>query len=155
MVITKREDVTKKGFCKILWRNLRPRGSLLLVLFSFLWGGRGNEVGKEWALIWVFEFEWEGGGLEVGAYSNKYGKNLSRQFLPSPRKAIPSLHRTLATGQTLHKDQKYLIWPIFLKLYISLSFRSCEIYYRTLWKDIVEIFLFKEGFKKVILKFYV
>ena len=43
MVITKREDVTKQGFCKIL----------LLVLIQFLGGGRGKDGGR------LFEFEWE------------------------------------------------------------------------------------------------
>ena len=59
MVITKREDVTKQGFCKILWRKLRLRGSLLLVLIQFQshchssgWGGSGR----------LFEFDWEGRG---------------------------------------------------------------------------------------------
>ena len=50
MVITKREDVPKQGLCKLLWRKLRLRGSLLLVLiqlhFNFKWVGWG------WALIW-------------------------------------------------------------------------------------------------------
>ena len=45
MLITKREEVTKQGFCKILWRKLRPRGSLLLVLIQFLGGVRGKGVG--------------------------------------------------------------------------------------------------------------
>ena len=40
MLITKREEVTKQGFCKILWRRLRPRGSLLLEFtHSSGWGG--------------------------------------------------------------------------------------------------------------------
>ena len=130
MLITKRQDVTKPGFCKILWRKLRLRRSLLLVLIQFFLaeGGGGGGVGRGngWCGSGLlFEFEWEGGGLGVGAYSNKYGKNLSRQFLPSPRKAIPSLHRTLATGQTLHKDQKFFIWPIFLKLYLR---KNCNLY---------------------------
>ena len=30
MVTTTREDVVKQGFCKILWRKLRLRGSLVL-----------------------------------------------------------------------------------------------------------------------------
>ena len=34
---TKREDVTKQGFCKILWRKLRLPGSLLLVPRAILW----------------------------------------------------------------------------------------------------------------------
>ena len=91
-------------------------------------------------------------------------------FLPSPRKAIASLYRTLTTGQTLHKDKKYFIWPLFLKIYLckncnlcatyqlspstkysseynskfsfcNLIFRSSEIYYRTQWKEIFEISL--------------
>ena len=41
MIMTKREDVTKQGSCKILQRKLRPRGSLLLVLIHFLEGGVG------------------------------------------------------------------------------------------------------------------
>ena len=51
MLIRKREDVTKQDLCKILWRKLRPLGSLLLVLIQF-WGcvcGKG--VGWGWALI--------------------------------------------------------------------------------------------------------
>ena len=49
-------------FCKLLWRKLRLRGSLLLVLIQFQWvvGGRG------WALINFSAFR-------MGAYSNKYG----------------------------------------------------------------------------------
>ena len=56
MVITKLEDVTKQGFCKILCRKLRLRGSLLLVLIHFFirlggerrwgWGGRLFEAGR-------------------------------------------------------------------------------------------------------------
>ena len=45
MVITKLEDVTKQGFCKILCRKLRLRGSLLLVLIQFFSVGRSNGVG--------------------------------------------------------------------------------------------------------------
>ena len=41
MVIAKREDVTKQGFCKILSRKLSLRGSLLLELIQFLGGGVG------------------------------------------------------------------------------------------------------------------
>ena len=58
MVPTKSEDVTKQGFCKILWRKLRPRGSLLLE-FIHLGGCGGGER--------LFEFDWEEEG--VGAYS--------------------------------------------------------------------------------------
>ena len=41
MVITKREDVTKQGFCKILWRKLRLREGLLLCLIWVCVGGSG------------------------------------------------------------------------------------------------------------------
>ena len=62
MVVTKREEVTKQGFCKtlkwILWRKLRPQGSLLLdFIHSSGWGG-----GKR-----LFEFDWE--EERVGAFS--------------------------------------------------------------------------------------
>ena len=81
MVITKLEDVTRQGSCKILWRKLRLRGSLLLVLIQFWgleWGGGGG--------LFEFEWQWEGGGVgaysrlgansRLGAYSNKYGISL-------------------------------------------------------------------------------
>ena len=44
MVATKSEDVTKQGFCKILWRKLRLREGLLLSYWSLCgreWGGGG------------------------------------------------------------------------------------------------------------------
>ena len=49
MVITKREDVTKQGFCKIL----------LLVLIQFFWVGGGRAVGAYVSLS----------GMGVGVYS--------------------------------------------------------------------------------------
>ena len=58
MLITKREEVTKQGFGKILWRKLRPRESLLLEFIpSSGWGGGER----------LFEFDGEDEG--VGAYS--------------------------------------------------------------------------------------
>ena len=69
MVITKREDVTKQGFCKTLWRKLRLRGSLKLVLIPFWGGGSGKGVGAYLSL--------SGSGREVGAYSNKYGISIT------------------------------------------------------------------------------
>ena len=62
MVITKREDVTKQGFCKTLPRKLHLRGSLLLVLI--FWGWEGEGVGFGCGCL--FEFKWKGEG--VGAY---------------------------------------------------------------------------------------
>ena len=57
MLITKREEVTKQGFCKILRRKLRPRGNLLLeFIHSSGWGGGER----------LFEFDWE--KERVGAY---------------------------------------------------------------------------------------
>ena len=60
MAITKREDVTKQGSCKILSRKLQLRGSILfvLVLIQF-WGAVVGVVaylslsgrGVGWALI--------------------------------------------------------------------------------------------------------
>ena len=58
MLITKREEVTKQGFCKILWRKLRPRGSLLLEFIYSSGCGEGE---------CLFDFDWEEEG--VGAYS--------------------------------------------------------------------------------------
>ena len=58
MLITKREEVTKQGFCKIPWRKLRPQGILLLEFTHSSGWGRGERL---------FEFDWE--GEEVGAYS--------------------------------------------------------------------------------------
>ena len=59
MVITKSEDVTKQGFCKILWGKLRLREGLLLSLIWVCVGGRWGGVGaysrlgvySRWALI--------------------------------------------------------------------------------------------------------
>ena len=60
MLITKREEVTKQGFCKILSRKLRPWESLLLeFIHSSGWGGGGGER--------LFEFDCEEEG--VGTYS--------------------------------------------------------------------------------------
>ena len=57
MLITKREEVTKQGFCKMLWRKLRPQGSFLLqFIHSSGWGG-GEPL---------FEFDWKEEG--AGAY---------------------------------------------------------------------------------------
>ena len=58
MLITKFEEVTKQGFCKILRRKLSPQGSLLLAfIHSSGWGG----------VECLFEFDWEEEG--VGASS--------------------------------------------------------------------------------------
>ena len=44
MAITKREDVTKHGSCKILSRKLQLRGSILLVLVLIQFWGAGVGV---------------------------------------------------------------------------------------------------------------
>ena len=65
MLLTKRKEVTKQGFCKRLRRKLRLRRSLLLVPIQFRfqshchssgWSGDGR----------LFEFDWEGEGVRVG-----------------------------------------------------------------------------------------
>ena len=66
MVIIKREDVTKKGFCKILWRKLPLRASLLLVSWV---GWTRKRVGPGVGCLFEFEVEGEGGRVGVGAYS--------------------------------------------------------------------------------------
>ena len=59
MLITKREEITKQGFRKILSRKLHPRESLLLeFIHSSEWGGGER----------LFEFDWEE-EEGVGAYS--------------------------------------------------------------------------------------
>ena len=89
MVITKREDVTKQGLCKIL----------LLALIQFFWVGGGRTVGAYlslsgrgvgaysrlgayylfrplgWALIREV-----GANSRLGTYSNKYGICTSRHL---------------------------------------------------------------------------
>ena len=56
MLITKREEVTKQGFGKILWRKLRPRESLLLeFIHSSGWGGGER----------LFEFDWDEEGVSA------------------------------------------------------------------------------------------
>ena len=55
MLITKREDVTKQGFCKILWRKLRLRWSLSYystysIFFLFWWEWKGG-LGRGWPLL--------------------------------------------------------------------------------------------------------
>ena len=89
MPVTKREEVTKQGFCKILGRTLRLRGSLLLVLIQFQfqshfhssgWGGGGRvfefdceeEGGGGGRLLTFFAFRM-GANSSLGAYSIKYG----------------------------------------------------------------------------------
>ena len=58
MLITKREEVTKQDFCKILLRKLCPLRSLLLeFIHSSGWGGGER----------LFEFDWKEEG--VGTYS--------------------------------------------------------------------------------------
>ena len=62
MVLTKREDVTKQGFCKTLLRKLRLRGSLKLALIPFF-GARGEGVDTYLSLSGSGrEVGWDGGG---------------------------------------------------------------------------------------------
>ena len=62
MPVTKREEVTKQGFCKILRRTLRPRGSLLLVLFQFQFQSHYHSSGRGGGGR-LFDFYWEGEGV--------------------------------------------------------------------------------------------
>ena len=59
MVITKQEDVTKKGFCKIRRGKLRLRG--------LSWSGTGVDA-----------YSRLGANLRLGAYLNKYGRQSFR-----------------------------------------------------------------------------
>ena len=69
MVITKREDVTKQGLCKIL----------LLALIQFFLVGGGRTVGAYLGAYYLFRpLGWAlirevGANSRLGTYSNKYG----------------------------------------------------------------------------------
>ena len=54
MIITKREELTKQGFCKILWRKLRHQGNLSLVLIQFQ--SHATQVNK-WILWCYLQYE--------------------------------------------------------------------------------------------------
>ena len=76
MVATKSEDVTKQGFCKMLWRKLRLRfGRVLIISYWSLcgreWGGGGRlfEAGR----LFTFSAFRMSAYLRLDAYSNKYG----------------------------------------------------------------------------------
>ena len=71
MVLIKREDVTKQGFCKIPSSG-KSVISTYLMFFGLEgpergWGGGGGAGGG--GSLFEFEFEFEGGGVGVGAYS--------------------------------------------------------------------------------------
>ena len=81
MVITKREDVTKQGFCKISSLKKTPSSGKSLIstysIFFFGWGGGGGG--------WEGEGERGGDGrlltfsaFRMGAYSNKYGYSFKK-----------------------------------------------------------------------------
>ena len=76
MVITKREDVTKQGFCKLLllWRKHLLRGSLFILVLIQSISLSPKWVGWGWGLTRLFEV---GANSRLGAYSNKiYGSPL-------------------------------------------------------------------------------
>ena len=74
MLITKREEVTKQGFCKILWRKLRPRRSLLLeFIHASGWGGGERLLEFDWDEEGVGAYSRLGVYSRVGAYSTNYG----------------------------------------------------------------------------------
>ena len=87
MVITKHEDVTKQGFCRIVLRKLHLRGSLLLVLFQFFlgWEGEGERGGGGRLLTFS--------AIRMGAYSNKYGNSFNN-LACLPRARLFSLSPT-------------------------------------------------------------
>ena len=66
MVITKSGDVTKEGFCKMIWRKPCLLEGLLLSVIWVCVGGSGVGLGAY---------------SRLGAYSNKYGIQLERRAL--------------------------------------------------------------------------
>ena len=61
MVVTKREDVTKQGFCKIL-KKTPSLGKSQISIYSFFLSGSGKGVGAYLSL------SGSGRGVGVGAY---------------------------------------------------------------------------------------
>ena len=80
----KHEKVTKQGFCKILRRKLRPRGSLI-IQFQFLrvgWGGAYQLfLPLGWALI-------RGGRLFEVARLFSYGIFFSKNGIGGQKKSL-------------------------------------------------------------------
>ena len=69
MLITKREEVTKQGFCKILRRKLRPRSSgksLIATYSNFNFNLIVTHMGGVGVGAYVIEFDWEEEGVRVG-----------------------------------------------------------------------------------------
>ena len=138
-LITKREEVTKQGFCKIFWRKPRLWGrvSYLIVLVQFQFKSHCHWSGWGWS-GGLFEFDWEGVGLRLalilklflllgwrlfevdansrlGAYSNKYGIKY--------RAAISTIEGHFSQVKLkLHKLWRTAQWqifklhPVFLKI---------------------------------------
>ena len=100
MVKTKSGDVTKEGFCKMIWRKPCLREGLLL------------------SVIWVCV-----GGSEVGlgAYSNKYGIQLERRALLALCYWSAGTDLVVLTFQLL-LDCDFFFFLVFFLLFFSLSF---------------------------------
>ena len=64
MPVTKREEATTQGFCKILGGTLRLRESLLLVLIQFQFQFQSHYHSSRWGEGGrLFGFDWEGKGV--------------------------------------------------------------------------------------------
>ena len=110
MVTTESGDVTKQGFCKILWRKLRLREGLLLCV-----GGSGVGLGAY---------------SRLGAYSNKYGIQLERR-------ALLALYWTAGTDLVVLTFQLLLDCNFFFFLVFFLLFFLCHflLYFLDLFFD--------------------
>ena len=132
MLITKHEEVTKQGFCKILWRKLCPRESLLLqFIHSVGWGGgeclfeligrrRGWALIRGWAPINFFCLS-DGRLFKVGAnsrldaYSNKYGNCFGQNLSKTVQ---------VTTKQTMQRRQQWV--QVYLLHFISPVWQKCS-----------------------------
>ena len=125
MVITKSGDVTKQGFCKMLWREREGLFITYYLFFEFVWEG----VGWGWALINFSAFRM-GANSRLGAYSNKYGIQLERR-------ALLALYWTAGTDLVVLTFQLLLDCNFFFFLVFFLLFFLCHflLYFLDLFFD--------------------
>ena len=109
MVITKSGDVTKEGFCKMLWRKPCLREGLLLSLIWVCVGGSGVELGAY---------------SRLGAYSNKYGIQLERRALLALCYWSAGTDLVVLTFQLLLDCEFFsFLFSFFYFLFFRLTFR--------------------------------
>ena len=106
MVIKKSGDVTKQGFCKMLWRKPCLREGLLLSLISVCVGGSG---------VGLVAYS------RLGAYSNKYGIQLERRALLALCYWSAGTDLVVLTFQLL-LDCEFFFFLVFFLLFLLCHF---------------------------------